>query len=238
MIPRLTSKRRAASQGGAYEYPRDGLVAEWLFSGNANDTSGAGNNLTVSGATLTTDQQGTSSEAYLFNDDNDYLYKALAGFRSGDNVGSISFWFKTSNPAANLNILSFQDLGDNNNFSMIRIDAGSVEIYSDTAVTPYSQIKTTDNSYDDDAWHLGLVVSDGSAYTIYVDGYSEALTVVNGANEGQWFGDIPSLDNICVGFRRRNAGDINWFDGKLNDILIWNRELDATEALNMWNGTR
>lgn len=44
-----------------------GLVGEWLFNGNANDSSGNGLNGVVSGATLTTDHNGIQNEAYSFD---------------------------------------------------------------------------------------------------------------------------------------------------------------------------
>ncbi|MBF0232848.1 MAG: hypothetical protein HQK65_07400 [Desulfamplus sp.] len=52
--------------------PRDGLVAEYLFGGNANDSSGNGNHGAVNGATLTTDRFGNSNSAYNFDGVNDY----------------------------------------------------------------------------------------------------------------------------------------------------------------------
>jgi hypothetical protein len=43
------------------------LVAWYPFNGNANDSSGNGNNGTINGATLTTDRFANSNSAYLFN---------------------------------------------------------------------------------------------------------------------------------------------------------------------------
>lgn len=45
----------------------NGLVAYFPFNGNANDTSGNGNNGIVSNAILSTDRNGISSSAYEFN---------------------------------------------------------------------------------------------------------------------------------------------------------------------------
>ena len=50
------------------EIPRDGLVAEYLFNGNALDTSGNGNNATNVTAILTTDRFGNQDRAYDFSD--------------------------------------------------------------------------------------------------------------------------------------------------------------------------
>ena len=61
--------------------PTDGLVGYWPFTGNANDSSGNGNNGTVNGATLTSDRNGLANSSYNFNVTNwsfgsggDYIY--------------------------------------------------------------------------------------------------------------------------------------------------------------------
>ena len=46
----------------------DGLVAEYLFEGNANDTSGNAFHATAAGPTLTTGRNGDPNSAYLFDD--------------------------------------------------------------------------------------------------------------------------------------------------------------------------
>lgn len=46
---------------------RDGLLAEYLFRGNADDSSGRGRHGTVHGATLTADRFGTPDSAYRFD---------------------------------------------------------------------------------------------------------------------------------------------------------------------------
>ena len=45
----------------------NGLVAYYPFNGNADDTSGNGNNGTVIAAVLTTDRLGNANSAYAFN---------------------------------------------------------------------------------------------------------------------------------------------------------------------------
>lgn len=51
----------------------DGLVAHYKFDGNANDSSGNGNNGVVHGATLTTDRFGNANSAYKFDGEDDWI---------------------------------------------------------------------------------------------------------------------------------------------------------------------
>lgn len=51
----------------------NGLLAYYSFTGDADDDSGNNNHATVSGATLTTDKNGNSNQAYSFDGNNDSI---------------------------------------------------------------------------------------------------------------------------------------------------------------------
>ena len=53
--------------------PTSGLLGWWPFTGNAHDSSGHGNNGTITGATLTTDRFGHTNSAYSFNGTSSYI---------------------------------------------------------------------------------------------------------------------------------------------------------------------
>jgi len=87
---------------GGSNIPRNGLIAEWLFDGNANDSSGNGNNLTVSGATLYTGRKGASNSAYRSTSTANSLSKTIsyASFKT------FSFWFYDESSSGNVKIAS------------------------------------------------------------------------------------------------------------------------------------
>lgn len=75
--------------------PTAGLIGEWLFSGNANDTSGEGNDGVVTGATLTANKDSVPNSAYNFNNSSSDIIKfgdpvVLRDLHSAD--FSISIW--------------------------------------------------------------------------------------------------------------------------------------------------
>jgi len=74
-----------------------GLVAWYPFNGNANDSSGNGNNGTVYGATLTTNRFGIMGKAYEFagNSDRIVISQAQTKFGFTNQIG-ITTWFRTS----------------------------------------------------------------------------------------------------------------------------------------------
>lgn len=77
------------------QIPTNGLTSYWLFTGNANDNSGIGNNGTVTGATLTTDRFGNSNSAYNFTGTAQYITTTYPGI-TGTNDRTFSLWFKQS----------------------------------------------------------------------------------------------------------------------------------------------
>jgi L-amino acid N-acyltransferase YncA len=59
--------------GGILMIPRDGLIAEYLFSGNVQDTSGRGHHGVVHGATPCPDRFGAPDRAYRFDGVDDFI---------------------------------------------------------------------------------------------------------------------------------------------------------------------
>ena len=83
--------------------PRDGLVGEWLFNGNAADTSGQGNNGQVNGAVLATDRFGNPNSAYSFNGSNAYIQLPNSNsLQIGLKDYTIAAWIKTDTHYAGL----------------------------------------------------------------------------------------------------------------------------------------
>lgn len=72
--------------------PTNGLIAEYLFNGNANDTSGQGNDGIVNGSTLTTDRNGNANSAYIFDGVDDYIEIADHSSLDGMDGLTISVW--------------------------------------------------------------------------------------------------------------------------------------------------
>ena len=69
------------------------LLAYFPFSGNANDESGYGHDGVVSGATLTTDRNGSANSAYAFDGDASIQASMPVGFLpNGDEPRTLTAW--------------------------------------------------------------------------------------------------------------------------------------------------
>ena len=64
-------------------------------------------------------------------------------------------------------------------------------------------------------WYYVELTSDGSAWVISVNGNPETLTVVAGANDGNWIGDTTATapTRTRIGNVRYNGNDQDYFDG-------------------------
>ena len=83
----------------------DGLVGEYLFNGNAFDTSGKGHHGVVTGATLATSRTGEQNASYYFNGASQHITVANntdMNFSAGQDF-SVSLWTNPSSTQNDLN---------------------------------------------------------------------------------------------------------------------------------------
>lgn len=76
--------------------PRTNLKLEWLMSGNANDTSGNGNNGIPTSVTLTTDRKSIANSAYSFTSSSKIVATTSTGTLDYSRKFSINFWIKVT----------------------------------------------------------------------------------------------------------------------------------------------
>ncbi len=208
--------------------PTNGLLGWWPFNGNANDQSVNGNNGTVNGATLTTDRFGNANNSYSFDGVDDYI---IVPYNSSLNVSSVSIsgwlnasqlggvrglvarWNQSNNPC--LNYVTSID-NNLNNF------VGASSIYSNTVLYSGSSILT--NQW----YHFFYTHNQLTGGKIYLNGI---LVGNNGLT-----GSICSSNNDLYFGAQFNLTSLwRFFNGKLDDIGIWNRELSQQEVTALYN---
>ena len=100
-IPLLFVSCATSENGDQYQpdynpsVQRENLIAEYLFDGNADDTSGNGNHGVVSGATLVNDRFGRSNHAYRFvSTESDEIVCADAPELNPTDALSVTIWMR------------------------------------------------------------------------------------------------------------------------------------------------
>jgi len=220
--------------------PTSGLVGWWGFNGNAQDGSGNGNHGTVNGATLTTDRFGNSSSAYLFNGSTDNIqilnspilnpqYISISGWMNigahavNDQSGAraiITKWYQISNCGG---------LGDSYNIQLSELNSQNVLAF---VSNNNSQITNSVNSLNLvlglNDWRHFVIVSSSMGQYLYVNGTLIASNVGN-------FALCTTLNNLYFGADNFQGTLWRFFNGKLDDIGIWNRALTQQEITYLYN---
>jgi hypothetical protein len=205
----------------------DGLVAYWKLdetSGStAYDSTANGNDGTING-NMTLGAAGQFGTAYGFDGDGDYVYRAVSDFQSGVYAGAVTAWIKT---IAGGKILSSADESTMDYYWWITVWDNKLAVQKSN---DGGQLTSGGTNVTDNAWHHVAVVSDGTEYTLYVDGSVETLSEQQaGANNGDWFGDVSNRDNLIIGALKRSTDDPYYFDGTMDDVAIWNRALSQAD---------
>ncbi len=211
--------------------PSNGLVGWWPFSGNANDESGNGNNGSVNGATLTSDRFGNLNAAYSFDGNDSILISNLntqinwsisSWFRSpiSNNFGYQNLFGFGNQPISSFGLPGFGLTGLNQQLPCTNLLAN--KIYISDASTECNSSNFISN-YQTNTWYHIAIIRQGTSYSVFQDGVSV------------WTGTMNSitLNKLKVGARLTNFLNYN---GKIDDIGIWNRALTQQEITNLYNG--
>ncbi len=211
--------------------PSNGLVAWYPFSGNANDSSGNGNNGTVNRATLTTDRFGKANCAYSFNaNDSNYISSPSNSFPT--KAGTISSWVNFSGAIKNgtppydwSTILAYGTRGG-------LLVNGNI---NDSQYNKFLQNFVLNNSPTSNS---AITQNVWTHVVETIDGLGNCTFYFNSVNVGG--GKISnftpaSLNGVCNIGKSNNDLIYPWyFNGKLDDIRIYNRALDSSEIYALY----
>ena len=226
------------TQGGQTVDLNNGLVAYYPFNGNANDASGNGNHGTVNGATLTTDRFCNANSAYNFAgiSNPQTISVANSSTLQFTNAATFSFWIYMNsyqgmngygqNVATGYHILFAKDYdqccitggigGLSNGEFTANCGTGSGGIGVGDTVSG-SQINQ---------WYNITYVITTSNVSIYANGILIAsqngtMSFANSNTKNLWFGRLSAT----------------WypFNGKMDDIRIYNRALNTAEINAIYN---
>ncbi len=223
--------------------PSNGLVGWWPFNGNANDESGINNNGTVYGATLTTDRFGNSANAYSFDGISNHIRVSDNNNNNNNSLDlvqdySMSVWVNLTGHVYSPCIIT-KHLGNIDNIGtytyLLSSQTANYPYYILQQATPHfdnSTETTVPTSYELNQWYnLSCTYNKSQQRLIhYIN--SIAVDTVNVLYDIQ----NTSIDLL---FGATFIWDMNTLDyfwnGKIDDIGIWNRDLTSQEITDLFN---
>ncbi|MFN5319222.1 MAG: LamG-like jellyroll fold domain-containing protein [Bacteroidia bacterium] len=227
--------------------PTNGLVGWWPFNGNANDESGNGNNGTVNGAILAEDRFGLNNSAYEFDGVSNFIQVNDNQTLDLTNTYTLSAWVKI--PDYSTNPSQVNTLGEVDDFRTIlgkpRTSDWTTGYNLTTKPTGndskfYSAVQN--QSCCPDIWII-------SQSDVKLNNWINVISVYDGANLRMYYNGILdstleavySLDNSAAPlffgkeFVSVSYNWYRWFNGKIDDIGIWNRALSQEEITILYN---
>ena len=212
------------------QVPTNGLVAYYPFSGNANDSSGNGNNGTVNNATLTTDRFGNANSAYRYDGATSYINIPNSNSLKFNGQLTISVWVNAvSLPSPLSYILSKGGDGGTPNSWCFPVESnGLVElsVYDNTG-NKNNQCNSTANAVVVNNWVNITSTFDGSTTKIFINGVMNNSVLSN---------YTTFSNNYDLKFGRRYISGLPYFfNGKIDDARIYSRALDSTEIQSLYH---
>ena len=201
-------------------------IADYPFSGNANDSSGNELHGIAKGAILTADRNNKPNSAYYFNGGTQHILINNDDKLNFEKECSINFWFK-------LNGLPTKEL--------FLISHGSWQNRYKVSITPERRIRWTINTnvgvkdldseiiVNADSTYNCIVTFDGDLMCIYVNGVLNSYSLHKGLLK-------KTNLNLLIGQMLSTDAEYN-FKGIIDDIKIFNKSYTPTEVQNLYSGT-
>jgi hypothetical protein len=233
-VEKYIGQKYAITMSGIPTPPATGLIGRWSFEGNAQDSSGNGNHGTVSGAALTA---GKFGQGYAF-DGNDSINVGNLDFSGGSY--SVSAWIKTTYPGAYDDYRMFitkmdTSIGDAT-FELFLNDGFHPGNPNDARVAMWKSwgapviLGSPPSNCRDGNWHMVTLTYQSGQQNLYVDGVF--------ASASTYSGPLPLVANPVM------IGGVNGFGiyhhpwiGEIDEVLIYNRPLAASEVQQIYGGT-
>jgi hypothetical protein len=206
--------------------PRNGLLAEYLFDGNSNDSAGAHNG-TANNIAATTDRFGNTNKAYYFNGTSSVVIPSASDLKQSFPL-SYSVWIRQDSSLAYDSPLIMND-----NYSSAYSGARLYLFMTGQIDAEYcdglGQNSNNRKDYITNAsvitlgtWHhVCLVFYSSTSVTIYIDG-ALASTYIDGSG-------------TSLGYASGDFSIGQYFKGGIDELRYYNRALTSSEISALYS---
>jgi hypothetical protein len=208
------------------------LVSYWRFDNNWSDSKGTNNGIAYSSPTFATGAKIGSHSASFSGTPGQYVATgASSSLIEGDSSISVSAWFNTT---------TLYNNGDNFGGRILTLYRGSASTKFAIGIngTNVSNVMACGDACSLKAQLTNIVMNDGRWHhiaatynsttdilTVYFDGVLSANTNV---------GNISSSSSDAATIGASHGGGQSNFNGKIDDVAIWNTALSASEIYSIY----
>jgi hypothetical protein len=205
-----------------------GLIASYEFNDNSDDSSGNGNNGAGGNILSTIDRFGNNSSAFEFNGTNSFItINNSDSLMSPTNELTMVAWvnaygWSLVGSTDFAPVLMKSDLSGNAFQYRMSISDGGFSI----AINNWTNFFTSEADIVFNQWHMiAITFKDNN-----VKGYFNGAFV----DEGPIIGPI-AMNTLPLEIGRDIPGATEVFNGKIDDVRVYNRELSDLEILELFN---
>lgn len=212
------------------------MIACYPFNGNAQDVTGNGNHGTVNGANLVSDRFGNPNAAYSFNGSSQNILVPAFNTKITSNEFSIAFWSTSTMYATRSPFLLVSD--DPSNRLNIHIYYGNTLSNSQTFFD-FGSIYNTGRLYiassplpSPTTWDHWVFTNSAISGTMKC--YKNGVLMLSKTGNGNFSSATANKDLLIGGGLGVNSAYL-WFNGSLDDIRIYGRELNTADINALYN---
>ena len=200
-----------------------GIIGDYPFNGNANDESGNGNNGVVYGASLCPDRFNNENSSYQFGDGNYIAIQHAPSLNITEQI-SITAWVYRESSTNNWQSIICK--GETNSMASpyaLLIRSNKIALLLNRTEC-YGSISVPINE-----WVHIAATWDSETVKYYINGELDP-------NQDSFAGTLNTFDeDLIIG--KDAPGNVEWFEGRLDDIKIFNSGLSDSDIENIFLGS-
>jgi hypothetical protein len=195
-------------------YPMDTNLGTRIYDTTSNNRHGTMQN----GPTWTT---GKIGNALQFNGSNTYVQPFALTFPSGFSWGA---WINPGNVAGSGVVLGAGD----STYNSLQVTTNKLN--SQLYINGSNRAISSASNLSNGTWYFVMVTYNGSSVNMYINGAADG-TPVTGIS-----GSLQHTDGTDLNIGRRDpSGAAGYFNGKIDEVMIYNRGLTSDEVRDIYN---
>ena len=200
----------------------EGLIAYYPFNGDAREVTGYVNNGYVMGPLLSYDRNNNHHNSYYFNGNEDRIQVPFNSKLEVNTTFTLMVWF------ASYEAKKQKIINNRNRYDLELTQTGE---YSFTIYTNIESKQLNFPGNNTNEWQSIIIVKDNTNLSLYVNGIK--------VDQNTILGDIIYYSNsdnyLTIGNTTSGPYNIESFNGKIDDIKIYEKAFTESEVLQYYN---